>query len=53
MNLIYTSVFFNENYIKLLKLLIRSISIVSKLNKENTKILILTSSKLNIIQQFL
>jgi len=43
MNLIYMCVFHNQNYINLLKLLIRSISVKSNINKETTNILIITS----------
>jgi lipopolysaccharide biosynthesis glycosyltransferase len=43
MNLIYLCVFYQENYIELLKLLITSISIKSNINNNTTKILIMTS----------
>jgi len=44
MNLIYLCVFYQESYIRLLKLLIYSISIKSNINKKNTDILIFTSA---------
>jgi hypothetical protein len=44
MNLIYTCVFYKKSYIELLKLLLTSISIKSKIDKE-TDILIITSSE--------
>lgn len=43
MNLIYVCVFHQEGYINLLKLLMRSISVKTNINKETTDILILTS----------
>ena len=43
MNLIYVCVFHQESYINLLKLLITSIDIKSKINKQTTDILIITS----------
>ena len=43
MNLIYACVFHNESYIKLLKILMLSIFIKGALNKDTTKILIVTS----------
>jgi len=43
MNLIYMCVFHNQDYIKLLSLLVKSISIRGNVNKETTDILIITS----------
>jgi len=43
MNLIYACVFHQVSYIKLLKLLITSISVKSNINKETTDILIITN----------
>jgi lipopolysaccharide biosynthesis glycosyltransferase len=43
MNLIYICVFHQESYIKLLKLLITSISVKANINKETTDLLIITS----------
>ena len=43
MNLIYMCVFHQENYIRLLKLLITSISVKANINKATTDILIVTS----------
>ena len=43
MNLIYMCVFYNKDYINLLNLLIKSISVKSNINKETTNILIITS----------
>lgn len=43
MNLIYMCVFYQINYVNLLKLLIISISVKANINKETTKILIITS----------
>ena len=43
MNLIYMCVFYQLEYIKLLNLLIRSISEKANINKETTHILIITS----------
>ena len=43
MNLIYMCVFYQQNYIKLLNLLILSISEKANINKETTHILIITS----------
>ena len=51
MNLICVCVFYNPNYIHLLKLLARSISIKSKINKETTEILIMTSPSFQPIIQ--
>ena len=51
-NLIYICVFHQENYIELLKLLIKSISLRSNINKDTTDILIITSPAfLPIIQK--
>jgi len=43
MNLVYMCVFYQTNYIHLLKLLVRSIHERSKLNKETTDVLVMTS----------
>ena len=43
MNLIYFAVFYQENYIQLLKLLVESIAINGNFNKNTTDILIMTS----------
>jgi len=42
-NLMYACVFHNKDYIKLLKLLIQSISLKANINKDTTDILIITS----------
>jgi hypothetical protein len=42
-NLIYMCIFYQENYINLLKLLIESIFLYSKINRNTTDILIMTS----------
>lgn len=49
MNLIYICVFYQKSYINLLKLLITSISTKSNINKENTDILIITSTDFKLV----
>jgi len=44
MNLIYICVFYQESYINLLKILINSLDVKGKVNKETTHILIITSN---------
>ena len=51
MNLIYMCVFFQESYINLLQLLLKSIVIRANINKETTDILILTSTELRPLIQ--
>lgn len=51
MNLIYMCVFYQRSYIKLLKLLITSISVKGNINKDTTDILIITSPGFHSIIQ--
>jgi lipopolysaccharide biosynthesis glycosyltransferase len=51
MNLIYVCVFYQQSYIKLLKLLITSISVKGNINKDTTDILIITSPGFHTIIQ--